>query len=292
MTESPTSSESAPPPSPIGAEPWTAAIAWALLDTPARDDLAVLFRFVAAARAVADHPALSIERKEAALAALASPFDATAAAGTADAAWTAPAQALADLLARRGIDSRAAWQILQAAGQDLRKTRYRDWSDLLMWCRFSAAPVGALALHILDGDATATKAAESLALAVQMTEIVRRAPSHYRWLGRVYLPERWFAEARGEMADLGFQRMSPPLRVVLGRALEQGRALMDDARDLARAFPQWRRRAAIAALRLELRAEWAALARSPSPGLATAPGSLASRVIRLRALWSAVTGRA
>jgi len=41
-----------------------------------------------------------------------------------------------------------------------------------------------------------------------LIDCVRRAQSHYRWLKRVYLPERWFAEARGAPDDLGFARVS------------------------------------------------------------------------------------
>jgi phytoene/squalene synthetase len=267
-----------------GAEPWTACIAWQFLDEPARADLSVLFRFIAAVRAVADHPALTPERKEAALAALAAPFGAKVEPAPADDAWKAPALALAELLAARGIDSRPAWHILQAAGQDLRKTRYRDWSDLLTWCRFAAAPAGALVVRLLGADEATVKRAESLAIAVQIVEIVNRASSHYRWLGRIYLPQRWFTEARGVPADLGFHRRSPALKAILCRALDQANTLIDDAKGIGAGFTDWRRRAAAAAQILELRVEIRALARAGTQEAPRPPSALAERLIRLRAV--------
>jgi phytoene/squalene synthetase len=274
-----------------GAEPWTACVAWQFLDEPARADLSVLFRFIAAVRAVADHPALSPERKEAALAALAAPFGAKVEPAQADDTWKAPAVALADLLAIRGIDSRPAWHILQAAGQDLRKTRYRDWSDLLTWCRFGAAPAGALVARLLGADDATAKRAESLAIAVQLVEIVNRASSHYRWLGRIYLPQRWFTEARGVPADLGFHRRSPALKTVLGRALDQATTLIEDAKSISKGFGDWHRRAAAAAQVLELRAEIRALARADTQEAPRPPSALAARLIRLRAMMRALLSR-
>jgi phytoene/squalene synthetase len=274
-----------------GAEPWTACIAWRFLDEPARADLSVLFRFIAAVRAVADHPALTPERKEAALAALAAPFGADVEPAAADDAWKVPALALAELLAARGIDSRPAWHILQAAGQDLRKTRYRDWSDLLTWCRFAAAPAGTLVARLLGADEATAKGAESLAIAVQIVEIVSRASSHYRWLGRIYLPQRWFTEARGVPADLGFHRRSPALKAVLGRALDQANTLMDDAKGIGAGFTDWHRRAAAAAQVLELRAEIRALARADTQEAPRPPSALAERLIRFRAMMRALLSR-
>ena len=270
-------------------EPWRETVAWGLLDRAAQDDLGVLFRFVAAVRSVADHPALAADRKEAALAALAAPFSDDGTAGLSS--WSAPAVALEELLRTRGMDGRAAWRILQAAGQDLRKSRYRDWSDLLMWCRFSAAPVGALAAAMLGADGAATKKAEAFAIAWQVKEIVARAPSHYRWLGRVYLPERWFAEAQGEIGDLEFQRLSPSLRKVMARALEQVSALADEAEGFGGAFTSWRKRAAAHAALLEFMAEVGALAKMSEVSKPRSPSPWRFRLLRFKALFGALIAR-
>ncbi|MFT5540487.1 MAG: phytoene/squalene synthetase, partial [Alphaproteobacteria bacterium] len=268
--------------------PWTQMVAWRLLPEPARCDLAILLNFVAAVRAVADHPALTPERKESALAALAAPFSPDTVT-TADPA--APAVALAGLLAARGIDTRPAWQILQAAGQDLRKSRYRDWSDLLTWCRFGATPVAVLGFGLMGARVDALRKAENIGLAWQLIEIVHRVQSHYRWLGRVYLPERWFTDARADMADLSFTRISPSLAIVLGRALDQAGTLLDEVHGSGVLMPDFRARAALAGLLIETRARVRILRRADGFAPNFMPGAFARRWIALRALIMATRRR-
>jgi phytoene/squalene synthetase len=269
-------------------DPWVHWVAWGLLPEVARADLSVLFRFVAAVRSVADHPAAGPERKEAALAALAAPF----AQGDAPTETAAPeALALAALLNQRGIDSHLAWQVLQAAGQDLRKTRYRDWSELLTWCRFAAVPVATLATAIMDMSDNEARRFASLALALQLLEIVRRASSQARWLGRIYLPERWFSEVGADISDLEFARISDPLRKVRGRALDQAAVLLDEAAaDGSFSCDSWRLRAAAHALIAETRAAITRERRATEHGADVALPAFTRRLIKGLAVWGAFFG--
>lgn len=270
-----------PRPGEISSDDWSDWAAWDIVPAGLRADLDILFRFNAAVRAVADHPAAAVERKEAALAALAMPFSASAVADS-----PAPqAIALAELLTARGIDSRPAWQVLQAAGQDLRKTRYRDWSELLTWCRFSAAPLGSLAASLTG--VPGAPPAVPLAIALQLLAIVESAPSQYRWLGRVYLPERWFTEAGAEVGDLEFARISAPLAKVRARALDQAATLLDEALGGSRGLDR-RTRSAIRAVALEAGGIIAAERRAHEHGAAHVPSSASRRrMLRLRAwLWA------
>lgn len=269
-------------------ESWVNWVAWELLPDAAREDLSVLFRFVAAVRAVADHPSAGPERKESALAALAAPFTQ----GEPPAEAAAPeAVALAVVLNQRGIDSRLAWQVLQAAGQDLRKTRYRDWSELLTWCRFAAVPVATLASALLSlGDNEARRFA-SLALALQLLEIVRRASSQARWLGRIYLPERWFSEVGADISDLEFARISDPLRKVRDRALDQAEVLLEEAASFGSpACDGWRLRAAARALQAETRTAIKRERQAKEHGASATLPVLTRRLIKGRAMWSAFFG--
>lgn len=270
-------------------EPWVNWVAWELLPGTAREELSVLFRFVAAVRAVADHPAAGPERKEAALAALAAPF----AQGEPPVEVAAPeARALAAVLDQRGIDSHPAWQVLQAAGQDLRKTRYRDWSELLTWCRFAAVPVATLASALLGLSAGEARRFSSLSLALQLLEIVRRSSSQARWLGRIYLPERWFSEVGADISDLEFARISDPLRKVRGRALDQAGVLLEEAASFGSPVCDgWRIRAATRALLAETRVEIKRERRVAEHGGSAALPALTRRMIKGLAIWGAFFGR-
>lgn len=271
------------------AESWTTWIAWDLLPRDTRESLVPLFGFLAAVRAVADHPALSAERKEAALAALAAPFSDNGVPPEAEGQWSEAAQALAAQLSARGIESPAPWQILQAAGQDLRKTRYRDWSDLLMWCRFGAAPAAALAFRLTGADVRAAPSAEKLGIALQLIEIARRAASHYAWLGRVYLPERWFAEARCDTGDLGFAQISEPLQTAIGRALDQAEALLDEGMVVGIALSGFHQRRAFHAAMIEARRDVTFLRRRTA--WSKDRPRMPRLAILLRATWRALTRR-
>ena len=45
-------------------------------------------------------------------------------------------------LAQSGVSAIHARELLVAFRQDARKNRYRDWAELMDYCRYSAAPVG------------------------------------------------------------------------------------------------------------------------------------------------------
>jgi phytoene/squalene synthetase len=269
---------------------WADSTAWRLLPEAARADVAVLFRYLAALRAIADHPALAPERKEAALAAVAAALEgraamAGAAGGTGNAGVEA-ARSLASRLEARGIDLRPARLILQAAEQDLRKARYRDWSELLAWCRFGAGPAAALAVGLAGGDSDPAEKAESTGIALQLIDCVGRAGLHYRWLGRVYLPERWFAEAGARIEDLGRPRADSALMAVFRRALDQAGTLLADGGGAAASLPGFRLRAAAFAALAGARREARALARGDplaGPRPSGRGGHLAAAAAILRA---------
>ena len=53
-------------------------------------------------------------------------------------------------LRERGLNPRHALELLDAFRQDVRKTRYADWDELMDYCRLSAAPVGRFVLDVHD----------------------------------------------------------------------------------------------------------------------------------------------
>jgi phytoene/squalene synthetase len=239
-------------------------------------------RFVAALRDIADHPAADVTQKEAQLKRIADMLEGTAAEGSDGGA--AAAAALKQLMSARGIEPQHAWHILQAAGQDLTKTRYRDWPELLAWCRFAAAPAGMLALRLAGGDESGSRAAQSLAIALQLLWCAENAQRHYRWLGRVYLPERWFRDAGAAAKDLGDERTGAALKQVMTAAIAQAEALIIEARGLPAAFPRGRPRMAAAALLFEAHAWARSLARRDSLARPWQPG----RLTRSRAVITAL----
>lgn len=218
------------------------------------DHLRILGDYAEALRAIADHPALDAPRKEARLKTVAAVLESGGPAAGEDGAARA-ALTLRHLLESREIDLRAPRQMLQAAGQDVAKTSYPDWSDLLAWCRYWAAPMGRLGLRLAGGDGKEAEAhGEAFATALALLYLVERAPLQYRWLGRVYLPQRWFRDAGAAPGDLGSGTSTAALRQVFARALDEAGRLLVQCRGLHRGFPMRRTRVAAATAHAEARA--------------------------------------
>lgn len=124
--------------------------------------------------------------------------------------------------------------LLQAFRQDATKTRYRDWSDLMLYCRFSAVPVGRFLLDLHGEGRAALPAADALCTALQVLNHLQDCGDDYRMLDRVYLPTAWMNAEGARLADLGEGRTRPALRRVLDRALDRVDELLGQARPLSR----------------------------------------------------------
>ncbi len=247
------------------------------------DNFRILGAYAAALRAVADHPALEPARKEERLKALAGVLQGESASEGIDPGLRA-ALNLRHLLESRGLDVQDPWQMLQAAGLDVTKSRYPDWSDLLAWCRYWAAPVGRMAYRLAGGAGPGLERAESFAIGAEILYLVEQAPAHQRWLGRVYLPERWFREAECDPAELSAARSSPGLKRVFARAAGEALRLVEHGAAARGDFPGRRLRIAAATAEAEVRAWARRLVRGDPLAGPLRPGSGAEFAIRIAGL--------
>lgn len=239
-----------------------------LLTPDIRGLLEPLAAYARGLRSIADHPSLDATRKEERLKAVARAFEDGDAEPQSDPAVGA-ARALAAQLAAAGMDVQGPWRMLQAAGQDLSKRRYADWSDWLAWCRYWAAPMGRMAVAFIGGDGGAQARAESFAIAIQLLHTAAEARSQYRWLDRIYIPERWFRDAGASPEALGENAPSLALGAVYARIGAQAEELLGSAGYPGAGMAPFRLRWALASLGIEARARARDLgrgriARSPS----------------------------
>jgi phytoene synthase len=96
--------------------------------------------------------------------------------------------ALAPHLARFGIDSARLNEIIDGMQMDLEQNRYLDFEGLRLYCHRVAGVVGTLSAGIFsDGRQDCAKYAESLGIALQLTNIIRDVGDDAR-RGRIYLP--------------------------------------------------------------------------------------------------------
>jgi phytoene/squalene synthetase len=139
-----------------------------------------------------------------------------------------------------GVTPQHCLDLLTAFKRDATQLRYRDWGDLLDYCRYSASPVGrhVLALHGI-GEA-AWPANDALCSALQVINHIQDCADDYRELDRVYIPQDMLAKHGGKTDDLSQETSPPGLTAALQEMLNALEPMMVEARRLPSAVPDWR----------------------------------------------------
>ena len=88
----------------------------------------------------------------------------------------------------RGLIPQHAQDLLTAFRLDVTKLRYRDWDDLIDYCRYSAMPVGRFVLDVHGEAARTWPANDALCAALQIINHLQDCGEDYRNLDRVYVP--------------------------------------------------------------------------------------------------------
>jgi squalene synthase HpnC len=200
-----------------------------------RATVMAFYIFARAADDIADSPTLTPEEKIRRL----DLFEATLLGRSEEATSALPLRAA---LARTGLTSRHALDLLIAFRMDATKTRYANFDELLTYCRYSAAPVGrfVLAAH---GESEATwPANDALCSALQIINHVQDCAKDYREIDRVYLPQDRLAAHGIGVEALAAPAASPALRAVLKEVAERNAALVRQGSTFSPQVRDWRLR--------------------------------------------------
>jgi len=207
-------------------------VASRLIASRYRAPILAFYRFARAADDAADHTDLDAPAKFAILDALEDTL-----LGKSDAA--ADARPLRDELRRRQLSPQHALDLLQAFRQDVTKSRYETWDELVDYCRYSAMPVGRFVLDV-HGESKATWASsDALCTALQIINHLQDCGKDYRDLDRVYIPQADLVRHGTDVSALGQSRSSPALLACLrevgartGKLLLQASRLPPQVTDL------------------------------------------------------------
>ena len=142
-------------------------------------------------------------------------------------------------LAERNLSPQHAQDLLCAFRQDVTKLRYRDWDDLIDYCRYSAMPVGRYVLDV-HGESRATwPASDNVCAVLQIINHLQDCVKDYRNLDRVYVPLDALNAAGSNVEALDAARATPELLSCLhgladrtGLMLEEGSHLPAQIKDL------------------------------------------------------------
>ena len=206
-----------------------------------RPHVHAFYRFARNADDVADNPNLSAEDKIRRLDHMAEVLD--GALGV-----DAPAAAAMRVsLLETGVTTQHCHDVLRAFRLDATKLRYRDWDDLMDYCRYSAAPVGRQLLDLHGEPRSTWPPSDALCSALQVLNHLQDCGEDFRALDRVYLPERDLAACGARIEELQKNHSSAALRATIQRLLDATATLIDEARPLPSAVqsPGLRRECAV-----------------------------------------------
>jgi squalene synthase HpnC len=177
-------------------------VASVLIAPKHRATILAYYRFARGADDVADSPLLAPDAKLAGL----DLFEATL---TGQCDTIEAALPLRAALALRKLSPRHALDLLRAFRMDAVKHRYANWSELMDYCAYSAAPVGRFVLDVHGESESTWPASDALCTALQIINHLQDCGADYRNLDRVYVPQDAFA-AHGVRPDaLGAAKSSP-----------------------------------------------------------------------------------
>src|SRR5271170_1982922 len=142
------------------------------------------------------------------------------------------ASAMRESLLETGVTAQHSHDVLHAFRLDAVKLRYRDWDDLMGYCRYSASPVGRQLLDLHGESRTTWPASDALCSALQVLNHLQDCAADYRALDRVYLPLADLDAAGCGVEILAAPVASPALRGVLDTMLDRTERLIAAARAL------------------------------------------------------------
>jgi len=184
------------------------------------------YRFARNADDIADNPALDAAEKVRRLDRMAAILDG------APGPDSPAAAAMRESLIATNLTAQHCHDVLTAFRLDATKLRYRDWGELMQYCRYSASPVGRQLLDLHGESRDAWPASDALCSALQVLNHLQDCAEDYRRLDRVYLPTEDLAAMGIGVEALALPAASPALRRVFDNLLEQTAALIDTARGL------------------------------------------------------------
>lgn len=126
--------------------------------------------------------------------------------------------------------------LLSAFAQDVVKTRYADFGEVMDYCRRSANPVGRLMLHLYgDDDARHLAYSDAICSSLQLINFLQDIAVDYR-KNRIYLPQDELAAYHVSEAQIAAGDARGLWHAMLHKQIERARKLLQAGAPLGRAL--------------------------------------------------------
>jgi phytoene synthase len=203
-------------------------VASLLLPAHLREPVATIYRFARSADDVADEgedpPRLRLEKLDDFRRQL-------------DAPATSLFLEIEGLVQAHGLDRQLFRDLLDAFSQDVTKTRYADYAEVLEYCRRSANPVGRLLLHLFErASETQLRQSDAICTSLQLINFWQDVAIDFA-KGRIYLPLDEMARHGVTDQHIAAQRCDEAWRSLMGFQLGRTRELMLSGAPLGRSLP-------------------------------------------------------
>ena len=122
-----------------------------------------------------------------------------------------------------------ALNLLKAFKQDAVKKRYKNWSELIRYCKFSAVPVGRFVIDLHKERKTSYKYSDPLCIALQILNHIQDCKEDYNKIDRVYLPSTLLKKYNVELIQLKKNYTEKNLRLAINDILSGTEKLIKQA---------------------------------------------------------------
>ncbi|XP_076928975.1 phytoene synthase 2, chloroplastic-like [Bidens hawaiensis] len=143
--------------------------------------------------------------------------------------------ALSDTVSKFPVDIQPFKDMIEGMRMDLRKSRYKTFDELYLYCYYVAGTVGLMSVPIMgiapESQATTESvynAALALGIANQLTNILRDVGEDAR-RGRVYLPQDELAQAGLSDEDIFNGQVTDKWRNFMKKQIKRARSFFDEA---------------------------------------------------------------
>ncbi|KAI5683812.1 hypothetical protein M9H77_05040 [Catharanthus roseus] len=143
--------------------------------------------------------------------------------------------ALSDSVSKFPVDIQPFRDMIEGMRMDLRKSRYKNFDELYLYCYYVAGTVGLMSVPVMGiapeskaPTETVYNAALALGIANQLTNILRDVGEDAR-RGRVYLPQDELAQAGLSDEDIFAGRVTDKWRNFMKKQIKRARKFFDEA---------------------------------------------------------------
>lgn len=204
-------------------------VASLLLPAPMREPVEIIYRFARSADDFADEgddpPQVRLEKLNDYRAQLAAPS-------------TALFRDVEKIIREHGLPVQLFVDLLDAFAQDVTQKRYKNYAEVLDYCRRSANPVGRLLLHLFKRTSDSElRQSDAICSALQLINHWQDVDIDYTKDDRVYLPQDEMARFGVTERHLREKICDASWRDLMKFQVDRARALMLSGQDLGKSLP-------------------------------------------------------